>query len=104
MALRVTACAVRSLATKCSARGVATSAGTHHASSARKIVPVVTGLALGTGFWMYADQKKAHARNFPTDGALMYPASSNFPDLSNHNNIMAKHLTPAVCYIFIQVL
>jgi hypothetical protein len=26
----------------------------------------------------------------------MFPASADFPDLSQHNNVMASHLTPQV--------
>ena len=84
------------MSSKCTARGLATSAGTHNASSSHVLLPVVAGVALGTGLWLYADKNKAYARNWATDGALMYPASANYPDLGKHNNTMAKFLTPSV--------
>jgi len=37
-----------------------------------------------------------HARNWCSPAHLKYPASANYPDLSKHNNHMAKLLTPGM--------
>jgi len=41
-------------------------------------------------------RRDVHARNWSSPAHLKYPASSNYPDLSKHNNHMAKILTPAM--------
>lgn len=64
-----------------------------------KIAAAVGVAGTAGAFAMSGD--KAHARSqFATyGGQFLFPASSNFPDLSKHNNWMAKVLTPEVCKI-----
>ena len=54
-----------------------------------------TGLSCGALFQL-DKEKKVSARNWSSPAHNMFPASANYPDLSKHNNCMAKHLTPAV--------
>ena len=58
----------------------------------------VTGLAAGAavGYAAYKNNPEVDARCWTSNGHLKYPASANFPDLTGHNNVMAKVLTPAV--------
>ncbi len=53
-------------------------------------------LAVGAAAAYLAQEQKVLARNWHSRGHLMYPASSNFPDIRSHNNTMAKFLTPEV--------
>ena len=56
----------------------------------------------GGGLLYAMSGDKAHARSqfAQYGGQFLFPASSNFPDLSKHNNWMAKVLTPEVCNYF----
>ena len=62
-------------------------------------IGAVAGMAMGGAYAMGITGESAHARSqFATyEGQFMFPASSNYPDLSKHNNWMAKVLTPEVC-------
>jgi len=51
--------------------------------------------AVGT-IALYTNSNKQEARCWSSTGHLKFPASSNYPDLSQHNNIMAEVLTPAM--------
>ncbi|XP_064638378.1 creatine kinase M-type-like [Lineus longissimus] len=53
-------------------------------------------VAIGAATFMYKEQLSVHARLGTTNVHLRYPASANFPDLSKHNNLMAKFLTPEI--------
>ena len=44
---------------------------------------------------------EVRARNWHSNADMKYPASSNYPDLTKHNNYMADALTPAVSSTFI---
>jgi len=50
--------------------------------------------AAALGAWTYSH--KQQARCWSSSAHLKFPASCNFPDLTKHNNVMAKHLTPAM--------
>jgi len=50
--------------------------------------------AAAVGAWTYSH--KQQARCWSSNAHLKFPASSNYPDLSQHNNVMAKFLTPAI--------
>lgn len=50
----------------------------------------------GVAAYMYGTQNSQSARCWTSTAHLKYPASSNYPDLSQHNNIMADILTPGV--------
>ncbi|CAH1797013.1 unnamed protein product [Owenia fusiformis] len=55
------------------------------------------GGAGSLGYLAYrADKERVQARLGTTNIHLKYPASANFPELSQHNNTMAKCLTPAI--------
>ncbi|CAH1775389.1 unnamed protein product [Owenia fusiformis] len=55
------------------------------------------GGAGSLGYLAYrADKESVQARLGTTNIHLKYPASANFPELSQHNNTMAKCLTPAI--------
>ena len=49
----------------------------------------------GTVAWLAYKNKQA-ARCWTSSAHLKFPASANYPDLSQHNNTMAKFLTPGV--------
>ena len=49
--------------------------------------------------YLYADHNQQHARNWHSNAHMMYPASANFPDLTKHNNAIAKFLTPGVSLV-----
>ncbi|XP_013381734.1 creatine kinase U-type, mitochondrial isoform X2 [Lingula anatina] len=46
--------------------------------------------------WWFTQCNTHHARLGTTNVHLRYPASANYPDLTNHNNVMASNLTPAI--------
>jgi len=46
------------------------------------------------GAWTYSH--KQQARNWSSPQQLQFPASCNYPELSKHNNVMAKYLSPAI--------
>ncbi|CAH1775390.1 unnamed protein product [Owenia fusiformis] len=55
------------------------------------------GGAGSLGYLAYrADKESVQARLGTTNIHLKYPASANFPELSQHDNTMAKCLTPAI--------
>lgn len=70
------------------------------ASFAKLFTPAKMAVAglVGGGAMFACSDEAAHARcQFATyGGQFMFPASSNFPDLSKHNNWMSKILTPEV--------
>nr|AAK35006.1 octameric creatine kinase precursor [Chaetopterus variopedatus] len=60
---------------------------------------VFANTALGVGVaaaLYYSGCNKQHARLGTSNVHLRYPASANYPDLSQHNNIMASNLTPVI--------
>ena len=57
-----------------------------------------TGIGSGAAIW-YSQSNKQHARLGTTNVHLKYPASANYPDLSQHNNCMSDAMTPEVCEI-----
>ena len=51
----------------------------------------------GATFAIFSSVRKdVHARNWCSPAHLKYPASANYPDLTKHNNHMAKLLTPGM--------
>jgi len=53
------------------------------------------GAALTTAY-LYSNKNAQSARCWSSNAHLKFPASCNYPDLSKHNNVMAKYLTPAM--------
>lgn len=62
----------------------------------RMLMAAVAGAGVSCAAWATAQRDVQHARNWSSPAHLKFPASSNYPDLSKHNNHMAKILTPAV--------
>ena len=56
--------------------------------------------SLSIGYALHQDWKRL-ARNWTSNTHLTFPASSNYPDLSQHNNTMAKVLTPEVRFLLV---
>ena len=69
---------------------------TRLASPATKVAAAVLA-GSGTAAFLYGRNKAQSARCWSSNAHLKYPASSNYPDLAGHNNIMAEVLTPGVC-------
>jgi len=55
-------------------------------------------LGAGAAYAMTDEKMQARCQFATYGGQFMFPASSNFPDLSKHNNFMAQCLTPEVNY------
>lgn len=51
-------------------------------------------LGAGAAYAMSGEQMQARCQFATYGGQFLFPASSNFPDLSKHNNFMASTLTP----------
>ena len=63
----------------------------------RAVCVAAAGLTAGVGTGLALQYRTPHhARGRTGTAPIHYPASVNFPDLSKHNNVMAKVLTPAV--------
>ncbi len=63
----------------------------------RAVFVAAAGLTAGVGTGLALQYRAPHqALSRTGSAAIHYPASVNFPDLSKHNNVMAKVLTPAV--------
>lgn len=55
------------------------------------------GLAAATSVGLYvANERKQSARCWSSNAHSKYPAACNYPELSKHNNVMAKCLTPEI--------
>lgn len=69
------------------------------ASLGRKIALAgVAGTSAALAAYAYSNDALSARSQFATyQGQFAFPASSNFPDLSQHNNHMASVLTPQVC-------
>lgn len=61
-----------------------------------KIAGAVGAVGGGLAYAMSGDKAHARSQFAQYGGQFLFPASSNFPDLSKHNNWMAKVLTPEV--------
>jgi len=59
-----------------------------------KIAGAVGAVGGGLAYAMSGDKAHARSQFAQYGGQFLFPASSNFPDLSKHNNWMAKVLTP----------
>ncbi|WP_411025592.1 hypothetical protein, partial [Salmonella sp. s55004] len=55
-------------------------------------IATATAAGLGIGLAYATRQHQVQAKQ----RSIQFPASMNFPDLKQHNNVMASHLTPAV--------
>jgi len=57
-----------------------------------------TATAAAAGVWMFMDNPYMHQHHEAAGigSRAKFSAALNFPDLSKHNNFMAKHLTPAI--------
>lgn len=62
----------------------------------KKIVTAGAALAGVAGGALYLSNQEQYARCWSSNAHLKFPASSNYPDLTKHNNVMADTLTPAV--------
>jgi len=63
----------------------------------KKSLAIAGAAAAGlVGATFYANKQQVAARCWTSTSHLMYPASANFPDLSQHNNVMAHSLTPEI--------
>ena len=49
-----------------------------------------------TAAFIYSQSRPQFARNWHSNAHMKYPASANYPDLSEHNNMLADFLTPGV--------
>ena len=58
---------------------------------------IILGACAATG--LIAETVRAYHSPYATHE--MYPASSNFPDLSANHSYMAKVLTPEVCVFYV---
>ncbi len=71
---------------------------TNMLTGSRLMTAAVMG-AVGSATFAYGYNNKQYAKPKQFVKAVNYPASSNFPDLRKHNNVMAKHLTPDVSFL-----
>ncbi len=62
----------------------------------RAAVVAAVGLTAGFGVGLGIQKSGVQARCWSSTTHLKYPPSSNYPDLTQHNNVMAKVLTPGV--------
>jgi len=62
----------------------------------RNLVGAAAAAGALTAAWTYSHKQQVQARCWSSTGHLKFPASCNYPDLSKHNNVMAKYLTPAM--------
>ena len=62
----------------------------------KRVALVATTGAVGLGLYYKNNENALLARNWHSNVHMKYPASANFPDLSQHNNLLAEHLTPGV--------
>jgi len=54
------------------------------------------GALTAAATYAYLKKNPEHARCWSSTGHKIFPSASNFPDIKNHNNTMAKFLTPAM--------
>ena len=64
--------------------------------SSKKLMVAASAGVTAAFIYSQKPQQLLQARNWHSNAHLKYPASANYPDLSQHNNIMADHLTPGV--------
>merc|ERR1712024_113170 len=66
-------------------------------ANVRKALYAAAAASAAAGGLFFSDNPIKHmAHNWSFSNDIKYPASSDYPDLSQHNNHMAKALTPAI--------
>lgn len=66
------------------------------AHPAKMAAAVLAGAGATAAVFTYVQGNRQQARCWTSSGHLKFPASSNYPDLTQHNNVMASNLTPAI--------
>lgn len=69
----------------------------------RTKLAAVAGSAIVGSTYLY-NNDSLKARNFHSNAHMKYPASANYPDLSQHHNMLKDFLTPGVSYCFVHYL